>query len=187
MRHPFHIVRDAWRRLVGSARPDEMEQRLAEEMQFHLEMQAARNVEHGMDASEARRAAGVAFGGRQRFAEEAREEYRSRRLEDALFDLRYAARGLRRAPAYTAAAVLTLALGIGATTVIFSVVDNVVLRPLAYGDADRLVVVREVMAEFSSVYPTLPANASHFLEWRRKCRSCDGLAAMRPLGLTLTG
>jgi predicted permease len=187
LRHVLRRAVDGWRRLTGTFRPEETEQRLAEEMQFHLDMHAARAVERGADPAEARRLAGVAFGGRQRFAEDARDEYRSRPLEEAAFDVRYALRGLRRAPAYTAAAVLTLALGIGATTVIFSVVDHVVLRPLAYADAARLVLVREVIAELSGVYPTLPANASHFLEWRRKCRSCEGLAAILPVGLTLTG
>jgi putative ABC transport system permease protein len=187
MRRLVDRARGAWRRLVGSAHSDEIERRLAEEMQFHLEMHAERGVRAGAEAGEARRAAGVAFGGRERFAEEVRDEYRNRPLEDLASDARYALRGLRRAPAYTAAAVLTLALGIGATTVIFSMVDNVVLRPLAYPEPDRLVVVREVIAEMSNVYPTMSANASHFLEWRRRCRSCDGLAAFAPIGMTVTG
>jgi predicted permease len=187
MRQLGQRARDAWRRLVGSARPDEMERRLAEEMQFHLDMHAQRSMSAGANAGEARRAAGVAFGGRERFAEEVRDEYRNRPLEELAFDARYALRGLRRAPAYTAAAVLSLALGIGATTVIFSMVDNVVLRPLAYPEPDRLVVVREVIAEMRGVYPTLSANASHFLEWRRRCRSCVDLAAVDPIGMTLSG
>ena len=149
MRAFLGTIRDTWRRLVGSARPAEMEERLAEEMQFHLDMHAERGVSAGADAAEARRAAGVAFGGRERFAEEVRDEYRHRPLEELAYDTRYALRGLRRAPAYAAAAILTLALGIGATTVIFSMVDNVVLRPLAYADPHRLVVVREVIGELA--------------------------------------
>src|SRR5688500_2199327 len=109
------------------------------------------------------------------------------RLDPLLKDIRYAARSLRRAPRFTTAAILTLALGLGATTVIFSLVDHIVLRPLPYADVDRLVVVREVVEEFSSTYPSLKANASHFLGWQRGCDACEGVAALRKLPLTLTG
>ena len=102
-------------------------------------------------------------------------------------DLRQATRSLGRSPTFTAAAVLTLALGIGATTVIFSVVDHIVLRPLPYPDPERLVLVREVIGEIRATYPSLPANAGHFLEWRRRCRGCGELAALRQYDLTLTG
>jgi putative ABC transport system permease protein len=109
------------------------------------------------------------------------------RLDSLWQDVRYSARGLRRAPRFAATAVLTLALGLGFTTVIFSLVDHIVLRPLPYSHSERLVVVREIFGELRNVYPTMPANASHFLEWRRRCSSCDGIAAIRRASLTLTG
>lgn len=84
-----------------------------------------------MRPEEARRAALLAFGGVERFQEEASDEYRSRRLEELSRDVRRSVRNLVQAPAFTTAVVLSLALGIGATTVIFSVVDHVVLRPNA--------------------------------------------------------
>lgn len=118
---------------------------------------------------------------------EARDQYRSVPFEEAGQDLRHAVRGLRRAPLFSAAVILTLGLGIGATTVIVSVVDHVVLRPLSYPDPDRLVVVREVIDELRNVYPTVGANVGHFLEWRRRWTGVGDLAAIRPLGLTLTG
>jgi putative ABC transport system permease protein len=109
------------------------------------------------------------------------------RLGALWHDVRYALRGLRRAPRFVAAVVLTVGLGIGASTVIFSFVDHIVLRPLPFASPDRLVVVREVLGELQSVYPTIPANASHFLEWRRGCSACAGLAAIKRSWVTLTG
>jgi predicted permease len=102
-------------------------------------------------------------------------------------DFRYALRSLRKSPGFTTTAVLALALGIGATTVIVSVFDHVVLRPLAYPEAERLVVVRERIEELSQLYPSVGGNASHFLEWQRGCASCEEIGAARATELTLTG
>ena len=109
------------------------------------------------------------------------------RLDPLLKDIRYAIRSLRRAGRFTTAAILTLALGLGATTVIFSLVDHIVLRPLPFADVNRVVVVREVVEELSATYPSLKANASHFLGWQRECGACESVAALRKLPLTLTG
>ena len=109
------------------------------------------------------------------------------RLDSTLKDVRYAVRSLRRAPKFSTAAILTLALGLGATTVIFSLVDHIVLRPLPFANVDRIVVVREVVQEISAAYPSLEANASHFLGWRRECDLCEDVAALRKLPVTLTG
>jgi predicted permease len=100
-------------------------------------------------------------------------------------DVRYIVRSLGRAPRFVGAAVLTLGLGLGTTTVIYSLVDHVVLRPLPYVHPDRLVVVREVVAGMSEMYPTMPANANHFMEWQRGCTVCEGLAAIKPARATL--
>src|SRR5687768_2071151 len=108
------------------------------------------------------------------------------RLESLLNDVRYAARALRKAPRFATAAVLTLALGLGSTTVIFSLVDHIVLRPLPYADVGRLVVVREVIEEMTSTFSSLGGNAGHFLGWQRECAACDGVAALRKLPVTLT-
>jgi len=180
-------IREGCRLLTGFGRRGPMERRLDEEMRFHVDMHTERNLRLGMEPDQARRAALVAFGGRQRFVEEARDEYRSRPVAELGQDLRHAARALRRAPGFAATAILTLALGIGATTVIFSVVDHIVLRPLGYPDPGRLVVIRETIREMSNAYPSLPANAGHFLEWRRRCGRCGDLALIRQADLTLTG
>ena len=109
------------------------------------------------------------------------------RLESLLTDVKFAARGLRKSPRFAAAAVLTLALGLGATTVIFSLVDHIVLRPLRYENVDRIVVVRESIEGLSATYPTLGGNASHYLGWKRECAACEDVAALRKLPMTITG
>jgi predicted permease len=180
-------ARSALARFLGFGWRDEMADRFDEEARYHIDMQIERNVAAGMSREEARRAALVAFGGRDRFGEAARDEVRSVALEEVQRDVRFSLRALRRAPAFTVAAILTLALGIGATTVIFSVTDHVVLRPLAYAHAERLVLVREIIAELRDRMPILSANASHYLEWRDRCPSCEDIAAVRGVELTLRG
>ena len=163
-----------------------VERDLDREMEFHVEMEAAANERAGHSPSEARRLATLAFGGRQRFREEAREELGGRFTEELLQDLRYAARVLRRSPAFTFTVVLTLALGIGATTVVFSVTDHVVLRSLPYRNANRLVNVRGLSDQLATVTSTWPPNAGHYLAWQRDCTVCDGMIALRAGARTLT-
>ncbi len=102
-------------------------------------------------------------------------------------DLRYALRNLARTPAFTAIAVLTLALGIGANTAIFSIVNGVILKPLAYQDSGRLVFIQETVDQFKNLYPVIPVNARHFEEWRRNSRSFENLALLAPAEVNLTG
>ena len=135
------ILRDEAKRLSGSLRQRTAEPELDEEIQFHLDMQTEKNVRLGMSPEEARRAALVRFGGTERIKEEARDEYRSRPLEDLVQDLRYGVRSALGAPLFTLLAVLTLALGIGANAAVFGVVKSVLLDALPYADADRLVRV----------------------------------------------
>jgi hypothetical protein len=103
------------------------------------------------------------------------------------FHLRDAVKSLRRDPVSSLTAVLTLALTIGATTAVFSVVDGVLLKPLAYPDSQRLVVIEEIVPELVHLYPVLPANARHFAVWRSRATSFDSLAAFQTLPLTLIG
>jgi putative ABC transport system permease protein len=108
-------------------------------------------------------------------------------LDTVLTDVRFAVRVLCKAPTFSAIAVGTLALGIGATTAMFSLVDHVLLRPLTYRDADRLYTVHEVVPKFSHLAPLLPVNAMHFGEWRRGSRALAQSAMIGGTAMNLTG
>jgi putative ABC transport system permease protein len=159
-----------------------MERRLDEEIQFHVDMQTEKNVRLGMSPAEARTAALRSFGGRDRWVEATRDEYRSRPLEDFAKDLRHAVRALRRNPVFGTVAVLTLAIGIGATTAIFGVVDAYLLRPLPFRDSERLVVLFDKQAEG----PT-PASLPEFDDWRRGSRTLSPMAASFQRSVTFRG
>ena len=102
-------------------------------------------------------------------------------------DLRSAARILRQEPGFAALTILTVALGVGANTAIFSIVNGVLLRPLPYGEPDRLVALREVVPAIAQTYPTLPVSARHFTEWRQRASSFDRLSAIDTRSAALTG
>ena len=112
---------------------------LDEELQFHLDQSTQTNIAAGMSPEEARRQAGIAFGGVERTREQCHEQRPGRLLEAVLQDVRYALRWLGRNPIFTIAVITTLALGIGATTAVFSVVDSLLLRPLPYPNSERIV------------------------------------------------
>ncbi len=131
---------------------------LDEELHAHIAMAVEENLQRGMQQHEARTTALRSFGG----ITQTRERYRTQRglpfFETLVQDLRYAVRQLRKAPGFAATAILTLALGVGAVTAVFSVVDGVLLRPYDFSDSGRIVVWRESIREMEHVAPVLPDN-----------------------------
>ena len=102
-----------------------------------------------------------------------------------LNDLRFALRQLRKSPGFTFSAILTLALGIGATTAIFTLSYDAMLRPLPFAHADRLVTIEERAAEWADMYPTLPVNANHFIFWQEHSHSFAAVSVMRESSMPL--
>jgi putative ABC transport system permease protein len=102
-------------------------------------------------------------------------------------DLRYALRNLARDRGFAIVALLTLALGIGANTAIFSIVNSVILRPLAYRNPDRLFTIHEMIPKVNTLYPELPVNPLHYLEWRKRCTSFEQVAEFGTYAPNLTG
>jgi putative ABC transport system permease protein len=146
------------------------------EMQEHLALLTQRYVRQGMTLEDARRAARRQFGNITFLREERRHMQTIPRLESLWRDCRHAGRTLRKTPTFAAAVVLTLALGIGANTAIFSICNAVLLKPLPYSDPDRLVMLWEQM-ENGKLVTVAPAN---FVDWRRQTHAFSAVAAMSP-------
>src|SRR5579885_1190088 len=137
---------------------------LRDEIGFHLDLETEKNIRLGLTPDEARRIAVAHFGGVERVREEHRDVRRLQWIEDFFADARFALRSLRRAPALATAAVITLALGIGANVAIFSAVNAVVLQPLPFPNSDRLMVITEENPEKHwHLQVAAPAN---LLDWR---------------------
>ena len=140
-------LRALWMRLRGQFGGSLLEDEFSAELESHLQMHMEDNLRRGMSAEEARRDALVRLGG----LEQTKQAYRDRSalppLESLLQDVRYGLRQLRKSPAFTTTAILTLALGIGGMTAAFSVVESVLLRPLPFRDSDRLVSLHETVEE----------------------------------------
>jgi putative ABC transport system permease protein len=162
-----------------------VEQELDEELRYHLERQIEENLARGMPEAEARYAALRAMGGIEQHKEECRDMRRVNFIEDFAQDLRYGLRILAKSPVFTAVAVLTLALGIGANTAIFSVVNALLLRPLPLRDAKRLVMLWESNPKLGS-HQNVTSRAN-FRGWREQNTVFESMAAFSDQRLNLTG
>jgi putative ABC transport system permease protein len=171
------MLSDALYRLRAVFRREAVEQELDEELSFHLEQQAEKYRRSGMAPAEVRRRIRMEFGGAEQIREECRDARGTRWLEDCGQDLRYAGRTLRKNPLFAAAAIITLGLGIGASTAIFCVTDGVMLKPLPYRDPDRLVLAcRDLPKRDVQDYPM---SSLDFLDVRYGSRGIfDDLAAI---------
>ena len=180
-----------WNRLIAKLssflRRDHAEREMAREIGAHLALIEDEFLRDGLPPAEARLAARRAFGG----VEQARELHRGERsfasLERFIQDLRHAWRGLARTPGFTLTAILTLALGLGSATAMFSIVNGVLLLPLKYRDPRSLFVARTIPPPSAQFAGDFPVNARHFHEWRTHCTSCEQAALAQYLDLTLVG
>jgi predicted permease len=174
---------DAWRDriaalLFGAERDHELEMEIA----HHLELETQRQIDAGYDPHTARRRALDRFGNPQHIADATRDERGAPLMEGGMQDFRWAVRSLRKNLGFSSLALVTIALGIGTTTAAFTVLDTVLLRPLPYQHAERLVVVRERTDEGGVLPPSYP----NFVDWRSRARPFDAVAsAMFPFGVTL--
>src|SRR5438552_19043898 len=169
-------------RFGGLFRKAHRDRDFSAEMDSHLQMHIEDNLRAGMNAAEARRKALIKLGG----IEQTKEIYRDRRglplLETLFQDLRFAFRMLRKNPGFTAVAALTLALGIGVNTAIFSIVNGVLLQPLLYPQPEQLVVVARTAPRFD--HP-VPVSGPNFLDWRARARQFQFLAGFDGRGFTV--
>jgi putative ABC transport system permease protein len=181
----FDKLSQLWRRLLFYMRRDRFDRELEEEIRFHLEMKAQENAEAGMETLEARYAAERQFGNQTLLQEVSRDMWSFRSLETLFQDLRYGARMLLKNPGFTLIAVITLALGIGANTAIFSVTSAILLRPFDFRDLDRLVWVYETAPQQGNFLSGM--SPADFADLRRQQKVFAGLAAFRLSNSNLTG
>src|SRR5262245_27076724 len=179
----FQHFLQLWRWALSLFRRRRNEREMEEEMRFHLEMQIEQNLEAGMAAEDARYAARRQFGNQTWLKEVSREMWSLNSIETLIRDLRYGARTLMKSPGFTFVSVLTLALGIGANTAIFSLVNATLLRPLPFKDPDQLVVVWGTAPESSR----RPISEPNFLDYQKQNQAFSDIAAFGGAALTLTG
>ncbi|HTS07830.1 MAG TPA: ABC transporter permease [Candidatus Eisenbacteria bacterium] len=163
----------------STVRSTRMERDMDEEMRFHVEAHATELMKRGMTREKALRQARLEFGGLETAKAQCRDAVGVSFLETLMQDLRHSVRGMLRTPVFALTAVIVLALGIGATTAIFSVVDAVLLRPLAYRDSGRLVTIL--------MSGTGPVSVANYIDWRDQSRSFSTMGAADYWSPNLTG
>ncbi len=169
-----------WYRVQALVRKRAVTRDVDAELAFHIDMETDRLVAAGVDRAAARERARRAFGDASRVREECIDERGVRPLDDFAHDVRIGARMLRRSPGLTAVSVITLAVGVGAATTIFSVVDGVLLKPLPYESSGRLVTLRQQSLSDGTLDDAGPGN---FIDWRERTRTLQQLSAAVPFSM----
>ena len=179
------MYRDFLIRLRALFRRNVVESELDDELRFHFEHQVEKFVQSGLPPQEARRRARLQFGGLDQLKQECREARGTHFLETLAQDIRYSLRVLRKSPGFTAVAVLTLALGIGANTAIFNVAHATLLQPLPIKQASRVVVIwaNNLAHGWSRIGPT----GQDYLDWKEQSKSFDDLFLFEHGTGTVTG
>lgn len=177
-------LRGAWLSLMTVLRPDRAWSELDEEMRFHVEMEAGRLRREGISPREARRQAMIRFGGMNRFNERTREARGTKLAEDAMQDLKYGLRMIFKNPVFSAVAIVTLGIGIGANTAIYTVVEAVLLEPLPFEDPTELTLLWTRNDEQNQAkYMVSPMD---FDDWRNMNETFESMAAYWPTTGTVT-
>lgn len=178
----FSSIRSFFRSLIHRRR---FESDMDEEMKTHLESRVEDLISRGFSPAQARQKAHLEFGSIEHYKEETRSSRGLYWIDRIRTDLRITIRSFRKSPTFTLTAIGTLAIGIAANTLTFSIIDSVLLRSLPYRNADRLYAVQTRIEKFSHKYPEIPLNAVHFAEWKAKCSSCENLALFEPSSFNL--
>jgi len=176
-------VRQWWSKVALTLGRRNLANELQQEVEAHLQFLIDENLERGMAPEEARAAARRHFGNTTTIRERSYQSWQFPTIESLLQDIRYAARGIWRARVFSAIVILTLAVGIGANTAIFSAVYAVLLKPLPFPSGERLVWLGESSAKASGISVTW----INFEHWRKESRSFESMAAFQKEDLTLTG
>ena len=180
------ILRVFLSRLRGVWQRDQSNHELAEELNAHIDLAIEEKMQRGLSCEQARQDALREFGGMT----QVKERYRIQRglpwLDAIMRDMHYAMRQLRRTPGFTVIVILTLALGVGAVTAIFSVVNGVLLRPYAFENSGRVIVWRESIRELEHIAPLLPDNYKHYLNLKEHAKTIGDAAIVQPSGFSVS-
>ena len=173
-----------WKRLRALLRHGELDRGLNAEVRFHIEMETEKNIKQGMSREDARLKALRSFGPMEKHKEETRDARGVSVVETLIADVRYGARALFKHPGYALLAILTLGLGIGANTAIFSVINGVLLKPLPYEHGDRLVIVQQ--SRPLSGQPQVGVAIAEYFDYRERAKDVfDGLVEYHQMNFDL--